>query len=99
MNTTIKCGDKDFYVAIPWARCIENIDIKNFLICFKNKAEKCDFIKMWKKNQSFEISNYTYSNFKIRNIWRTNVIQCKANKHYNIVHHLTPEDFSNEIPF
>ena len=71
----------------------------NFILCFYSKEDKYKFLKYHKKNKEINIDNYTYINFKIRNLWNTNMVQCKAKKNYNILHHLDLGNFSEKVPF
>jgi len=84
---------------MPSSQHVEKGKKTNFVICFYSNNDKKKFLKHCKKFKVINIDHYTYINFHTRNIWKTNMVQCKAKKNYDILHHLDLELFSEKVPF
>lgn len=84
---------------MPQSQHFEKGRNTNFILCFYSKDDKKKFLKQCKKTNEINIDYYTYINFRVRGVWNTNMVKCKARKNFNIFHRLTDEYFSEEIPF
>lgn len=89
----------ELYVDIPISQYQLKDKHKSFIICFYRKEDKQKFLKFCKKSKEINIDYYSYVNFQAIGIVNTNMVKCKARKNFNILHHLTDEFFSEEIPF
>lgn len=74
-----------------------NIEVK-FIISFHNSIDKQNFLKEYRKFESFRIEFYLYSKCRITNIKNTNMIICRATRDFNDKF-VFDEILSKEIPF
>lgn len=78
IQTTIICNEQKYAVEIPQNHYWTNNQSIKFIICFKNSADKRNFIKNCKKTKEFTIDFEIYHNCKLHNIFFTNKVKCLA---------------------
>ena len=96
--TIITIENNDYYVDIPKGDFWENSMEAKFIICFQTHMDKHNFLNQCKNNRIFEMNCYKYTDLKVRSVWFSNMVRCRAIKTVDS-EHILAKIFNGEIPF